>query len=218
MELMELIQRRQSTRKFKDGDIPREDLEKILEAGRLAPSGKNEQNWHFVVIKNRGLKDKIAETIWEKNEAIAAKMDQKDEQKAQRFRKFCKNFTMFYLNAPVLIAVYSCDNPPDGYAELSLINAPQKDLNYLYSRNPSLMNIGAALENMNLRATELGYGACWMTGQNYAADEIEAVIRQETGFERENYYFALMMALGIPQDNLKSPGRKNLEEIATFID
>ncbi|HBG8071062.1 TPA: nitroreductase family protein, partial [Clostridioides difficile] len=75
----------------------------------------------------------------------------------------------------------------------------------------------AAIENFTLSAIELGYGSCWLTSQNYAADEIEAVLEAETGFEKGEYFLGAMLALGVPEDNLKSPSKKPVEEICTFI-
>ena len=52
MDLFEAIEKRRSIRKFKHGPIASEDLKRILEAGRLAPSGGNRQPWYFVVVKD----------------------------------------------------------------------------------------------------------------------------------------------------------------------
>ena len=50
MNFLELVRRRQSTRKYQIGRrIPREILERCLEAARLAPSACNSQPWSFVV-------------------------------------------------------------------------------------------------------------------------------------------------------------------------
>lgn len=44
-----------------DRPILEEHLQKILEAGRLAPSSKNSQPWHFIVIRNKDTLRKISE-------------------------------------------------------------------------------------------------------------------------------------------------------------
>jgi len=218
MELKEVIYKRQSVRKYTEQDVKQEDIEKIIDSARVAPSGKNCQNWHFVVIRSKDLKEKIGSAIIDKNEEIAEVMDKKDEEKGLRFRKFAKNFTLFFLNAPVLIVVYTTTYYPSGYHELTFAEYPKEDIDKLFIRNPGIQNIGAAVENMTLTAIDLGYGSCWMTGQNYAADEIEAVIKQETGFEKEGYFLSCMLAVGVPQEGLKSPAKKELSEICTFID
>lgn len=60
-QVMELIKSRRSVRKFSDKPVEREDIDKILEAGRWAPSGTNNQPWRFVVVEDQALKDKIAQ-------------------------------------------------------------------------------------------------------------------------------------------------------------
>ena len=46
----EAIQKRRSTRSFKQVPIPDEMILEMLEAARLAPSGSNSQPWRFVVV------------------------------------------------------------------------------------------------------------------------------------------------------------------------
>ena len=50
MDLFEAIRARRTIRTFTGKKIPRSDLEKIVDAGRLAPSARNRQTWDFVVI------------------------------------------------------------------------------------------------------------------------------------------------------------------------
>ena len=50
MDVFEAIQERHSIRTYQDKPVPREKLEKILEAARLAPSAKNVEPWHFIVV------------------------------------------------------------------------------------------------------------------------------------------------------------------------
>ncbi len=50
MDVFEAIQKRRSIRAYESTPVPREKLEKILEAARLAPSASNIQPWHFIVV------------------------------------------------------------------------------------------------------------------------------------------------------------------------
>lgn len=217
MEFMELVTKRQSIRKFTQQDVPMEDLLLMVDAARYAPSGKNIQNWHFVITKNKDLFQKIGDAILAKNQSIVEKMKLIDEEKANRFEKFAKNFTLFYKNAPALVLVFACDYFPSGYPEMNLIGSSKYETEQLFWRNPGMQNIGAAMENFTLRCVELGYGSCWMTSQNYAANEIELILKQEYGFEMENYHLAAMLSVGVPQEQQKSPAKKNLEEIYTIL-
>ena len=51
MEILRLIKTRRSVRKFKNKAVSDERVEKILEAGRWAPSGLNNQPWRFMVLE-----------------------------------------------------------------------------------------------------------------------------------------------------------------------
>ena len=61
MTVFETIKNRHSIRKYKDIPVEREKLEKILEAGRLAPSAMNAQNWHFVIVTGKEWQAKMSE-------------------------------------------------------------------------------------------------------------------------------------------------------------
>ena len=217
MEFMEVLKKRQSIRRYKEGQIPREDLLQIIEAAGLAPSGKNIQNWHFVVVTDQATKERIAEIVTEKNRTVSEKMDLVDPEKGNRFRKFCKNFTVFFTKASALVLVYSTFYPPSGYYEYKMVGLdPEHDL--VHMRNPGMQSLGAALENFSLRAVDLGYGSCWLTSANYAAAEIEAFMKEIRGFEKKDFFLAALMSVGIPEDNQRSPEKKSIEEICTFLD
>ena len=219
MELKELIEKRQSIRRYTDTDISDADLQEIVRCAALAPSGKNTQNWHFVAIKNREVMQKIADAISAKNESICVEMDKVDKEKADRFRKFCKNFTVFWRDtAAALVVTMATVYVPSGYNEYKLINADEALLDDLMGhRNPGMQNIGAACEHMTLRAMDLGYGSCWLTSANYAAAEIENILKEECGFEKEGYFFVNMFAIGHPQPDQKSPAKKPVEEVFTLV-
>lgn len=53
MDTFECIRTRRTTRAFLPKDIPAAAIRKILEAGRLTPSARNLQPWHFVVIQDK---------------------------------------------------------------------------------------------------------------------------------------------------------------------
>ena len=60
MDIFEVIEKRRSIRKFKHEPITNEHLRKILEAGRLAPSGGNRQPWYFIVARDLETKKAIS--------------------------------------------------------------------------------------------------------------------------------------------------------------
>lgn len=54
-EMLELIRKRQSDRKYSKKTIEKDKLERILEAGRMAPSACNAQPWKFIAVIEPGL-------------------------------------------------------------------------------------------------------------------------------------------------------------------
>lgn len=95
-ETVNSILSRRSIRKFKSEQISDEDLQVILEAGKFAPSAMNQQPWHFTVIQNKAVLQKINEAC--KNAFL------KSENKNYAERAKAENFQIFY-NAPALIIV-----------------------------------------------------------------------------------------------------------------
>jgi len=65
METWDAIRARRNVRQHTDQPIAREDLERILEAGRRAPSSGNWQPWNFVVVTDRGQLTELAK-VWER--------------------------------------------------------------------------------------------------------------------------------------------------------
>jgi nitroreductase len=64
METWDAIRSRRNVRAYTDRAIPRTDLERILEAGRRAPSSMNWQPWHFVVVTDRPQLVELAK-VWQ---------------------------------------------------------------------------------------------------------------------------------------------------------
>ncbi len=97
VDLLGLMKHRWTARKFKDKDIPEEDLDKILEAGRWGPSGGNSQPWELVIIRDSDVKEKVAQIY---SEAMGM-----------------KNISTRYTTPPVLIAVCIDARIRDSYPE-----------------------------------------------------------------------------------------------------
>ena len=85
MNVYECLKDRRTVRAFKPTHVPEETLTKILDAARWAPSSRNQQPWHLVVVKNRETLrqlGQIASTgafIAESPLAIAVVMDHADQ-------------------------------------------------------------------------------------------------------------------------------------------
>jgi nitroreductase len=70
METWDAIRARRNVRDYTDEPIARADLERILEAGRRAPSSMNWQPWNFVVVTNRAQLVELAK-VWQGGQHVA---------------------------------------------------------------------------------------------------------------------------------------------------
>ncbi|WP_405294229.1 nitroreductase family protein [Methanobrevibacter sp.] len=82
MELMDVMLKRRSTRKFNDEDITKEELDKILHSALLAPTSRNRKPCNFMVIERKETlellsksKDHGADLLRGANKAIAVVAD-----------------------------------------------------------------------------------------------------------------------------------------------
>ena len=60
MDFLELAKSRYSARKYKAGQVEREKLDAILQAGRIAPTAANKQPNHFLVLNDSASMAKLA--------------------------------------------------------------------------------------------------------------------------------------------------------------
>jgi len=95
-KVLEVIKSRRSIRKSLPEQLKEEQLQAILEAGNYAPSAHNEQSWHFTVIRNKELLDRISA---KSKEAMAAQGEDWVKNMGGN-----KEFHLFY-HAPAVIVV-----------------------------------------------------------------------------------------------------------------
>lgn len=147
MEALEALITRRSTRNYRPDPVDPEKLAKILDAGRQAPSGGNNQTSHFFVIRSREVLDRLIRLA----EAAFARMEADEHTYASLKHSIAaakKGGYVFCYNAPVLIAV-----------------ANRRD----YGNN--IADCACALENMMVAANALDLGSCWINQLHWLTDE-----------------------------------------------
>jgi len=206
MSNLDYIFKRKSIRKFKDQGVYHKDLERILECGLNAPSAKNMQNWHFVVIESKDKIKEISTIVKDKQEKIVNE-SQKDAL-AKSFQSKIRYYT-FFENAPVLVLVYA-----SSYSSQITELLSADDLKRFKKADPGIQNIGAAIQNILLAASSLGYGTCWMTGPNFAIKEIEEYV----ALSKDDFSLVAMTPIGVPAEGRHpSPQKESINEKVTFI-
>lgn len=155
MDALEAIRRRRSVREYTGEPIPREDLEKIVDAGRLAATGNNRQPWDFVVVTDREMVERLK---------VAAQWMEK---------------------AGAIIAVVM--DPSSRWW---------------------LEDGAAAVENMLIASTALGYGSCWLEGYTLPREE---EFKELLGVPAEKRLLTLV-PVGVPVE-WPTKEKKSLEEV-----
>ncbi len=210
MDLFDAIQGRKSIRRFKQTPVSDEDMNKILDAGRLAPSANNTQPWSFIVIKDRAILKKMADAVREMVDRMIPFAE--NEKQSQRLAAYKSNYYIFFENAPVCIVVLMEAYDASSDRLLKKMGYSADDVRRLRPL-PGLQSMAAAIENILLACHALGYGACWMTGPLVAQESFEKIL----GFGKEQTAVALI-PVGLPDEDPPARSRKPLEEIMKMIE
>ena len=204
MDLFDAIRGRKSIRRFEQTPVPDEDIKKILDAGRLAPSANNTQPWRFIVVKNRIVLKQMADAVRQMIDRMIPYAE--NEQQAQRLAAYKSTYYTFFENAPVVITVLMEGYDAGTDRLLAKMGYSPEDIKRLRPL-PGLQSVAAAIENMLLAIHALGYGSCWMTGPIVAQEAFELLL----GFGKEMSIVALL-PLGRPSENPSARPRRPLEE------
>lgn len=165
--LLELEKKRRSIRSFKPDDVPDELINKILEAARWAPSGANSQPWEFLVIKDRAVRDRVAQITIDGLRMIQ-KMELTREKEMQHPNAGRDPGEFGFKDAPVLILVLG-----DLRARQAQVLAAQMGP---HSYSAGMSN---AVLMMHMAAAALGLGSQWLSASSQPW--IQALIKQELG-------------------------------------
>jgi nitroreductase len=136
--MIENMKNRRSVRRYQEEQISKEELDEIVLAGRVAPSGRNVQQNHFIVIQNDKIKKEIRRVIEDAYAKISTSHPSYPKLEHAIARAKAHDYDFFF-NAPTLIVV-----------------ANHKD------NDNAMADVAVALENMMLAATSLSIGSCYI--------------------------------------------------------
>ena len=209
MDIFDAIANRTSIRRFKDQPVPDEDIKKILDAARLAPSANNTQPWCFLVIKDKMVLARMADAVRQQVDKMIPFAE--SEKQAQRLVAYKSTYYTFFEKAPVVIAVFMEAYDASSNQLLARMGYSAEEIARLRP-NPGLQSVAAAIEHMLLAAHALGYGSCWMTGPLVAQEEFEKLF----GYGKDKFIAALL-PVGVPDEKSSPKPRKKLNEIMKII-
>lgn len=185
-----VIEGRRSVRRYLDTPVPDEDVRRILDAARHAPSSGNEQPWKFVVVRNRATIERLKgtaldATLGHLRDRLGWADDRVAAARAERQR-----YLDGLMSAPVFVVL--------------LVDREAKWPTY--ARHDGAL----AAMNLMLAARSLGYGTVYGTdGVPEAA--VRAVLRIP-----DRYEFVVMTPIGVPAEWPAATPRRELESFLVY--
>lgn len=176
-DFYQLLESRKSIRKFKNEPPSKEVIERILAAAMQAPSGKNRQNWRFVVVTGKK-RDEYLE--YSKKSWLGIRDILKQRLKPSLY-DFTERFFYTLGDAPVLIFCYTHNSPEE------------KDLT-------SIGSVYMAVENLNLACLVEGLGCCTMGAPLEIENEVNNFlgVTQWPEFQKGEIKLLCGVVLGYP--------------------
>ncbi|MBO4524087.1 nitroreductase family protein [Ruminococcus sp.] len=194
---MDYINDRRSIRKYKPQIIDKRLIDEILNAAILAPSAKNRQPWKFIVYSGT-TKDEVL-AVMEKG-LIKTKEELKNMPNSEYMLSDAFNTLRIMREAPTIIMVLNTNG-----------SSPFTDVD-TFARITEIcdsLSIGAAIENMLLKATELGIGTLWIANTCYAYNDLVSYIGTTA-------QLIGAVALGYADEAPTPRPRKSLDEIVEY--
>lgn len=143
---LDLATKRHSIRKYKKDALDEAMIARILEAGRLAPSGNNSQPWRFIVVNEDSIKKNLFE--------VAGKQP-------------------WILDAPITIAVVA-DMTAKMKSEFKTTEISIDDPEARNALIKSVRDAAIAADHIVMAATDEGLGTCWIA--LYEQEDIRPIL------------------------------------------
>ncbi len=179
-DLLSLLRARRSVRQYQSRVLPKECLDRIMEAATWAPSAHNRQPWRFVIISQLETKQSLAR-------AMGARLRSDLEADGLDAAIISKDVNRSYqrmTSAPLLIVLCLSLEDMDEYPD-----AERSE----HERAMAVQSTAMAGQNMLLMAQGLGLGACWMCAPLFCPDLVREVLELPADWSAQG-----MITLGFP--------------------
>lgn len=193
--------------------VSREDIEYILELGRLSPSSVGSEPWKFVVLQNPQIREKIKPFCWgikhpmEEMSHLVIILAKKNARYDSEF--FRQGLTKRGLTAEQMEATlaryksFQTDDIKIADSERALFDWCSKQT-YI------------ALGNMMTGAAMIGVDSCPIEGFNY--DSVNRILAEEGLFDPNEYGVSCMVTFGYRAKEIKKKYRKPADEVISWVE
>ena len=199
--LMEVVRHRMTNRAFSPHEVPREHFEMIIEAARQAPSGANAQPWHYIVITDPAMKEKIGQFF----------VDEQQHRAKLKMKFPTPNYNGMK-TAPGLIVIVADFRFVGAFPVLN----DDSEIDRKYKVNAErilLQSVAASTMSAHLAAAALGYAVWWVTA--IGQEEIQKQIKPLLGVPDELAVIDIM-CFGPPLKPSYKRWKKSLDQIMSW--
>ena len=194
----EAIEKRRSIRRFKPDPVPKECINELLDAARLAPSGCNAQPWRFRIVTEQAAKSELAH----------AAFDQTFIAQAPAVIVCCADIGAYLAGTVSGIQDLGKINALENrIVDILLKRADQMKSSSVEQVKPKIaFNVAIAIEHIVLRALDFGLGTCWI--RLFDAQKINDLF----GWN-ENIFPVALLPIGYPAEDPAPRKRMKIEDI-----
>lgn len=188
MGLKDIINQRRSIRKFSHDNLSDDIVLDLIDCARKAPSAKNRQPWKFVVLRGDE-KNKISEMM-------LSDLSEEDEENCIP-NNSVKYSAEVIEQAPILILVFRDASDDEFYTS-------------------DILSIGACIEHILLRTTELGLGSLWIRDTYISEKKIKNYV-DSFDINVKDGYLVSSIVIGMKAEQPYEIKRKSIESIINIL-
>ncbi|MBN2388604.1 MAG: nitroreductase family protein [Anaerolineales bacterium] len=193
------LRSRRSVRRFKLDLIPAVVLERILEAGTLAPSAHNLQAWRFAVVTTPEAKTRLGQAITAKFRADLSADGAPPEEIDARVERSQRRLN----EAPAVIVLCR---------DVSLVKPQPDETRRQAEATMAVQSVALAGLQIMLAAHAEGLGTVWICWPLFAREATCRALDLPPGWEPLG-----MLFIGFPAEDPETPARHGLDSIARFL-
>ncbi len=197
--MMDAISKRRMIRAYTDQPVSREMVVALLEAAIRAPSPHNRQPWRFAVLSGPA-RARLAQAMGAQLRADLLRDGVEPAKAEQDVARSYQRITSASHCILACLTLRDMDRYPD---------AQRNQAEHWMAGQA----VAAAIQNLLLRATELGLGACWMCAPLFCPQVVRDTLKLPADWEPQ-----ALITLGYPADAGKARGRMSVEAVTIWID
>ncbi len=214
-DILKAFQFRHACKEFDPSKkVAKEDMDFILEAARLSPSSFGIEPWHFIVVQDAALREKLKNGAWgatkklETASHFVACLTMKSH-----FLKYDSPYVKDFMKNVQHLSDEVIEPRSKFYTEFQKSDFDLSDDRKLFDWAAKQSYI--PLANMMTTAAMLGIDSCPIEGFKQA--ETDAILQQDFGIDTTKYGASYMVAFGYRVNEPKVKTRRSTEEVITWL-